>query len=158
MKNKKLAALLVFSFIFIGCLMNANEEEFIQSTQSTNFEEEQETPIPETYFEEEPEEGEQEQETIFEGGWITNIKNNAFATLEFTNNNFVYVSNDSMGMYYRSGSYSGTFTFTENILTLTTPDIVFTMIYNFRNNGSLLLENLGGNVLLNSGFEILTKQ
>jgi hypothetical protein len=96
--------------------------------------------------------------------WKTDVKNSYYATLEFTDNKFVYYSNDSITMYFRGGTYTGTFTYTENELVLTADydmsltNHTFKFIYNFRSSGDLVLEGVGGNRLLYSGFDNLGKQ
>ncbi|MDR1286363.1 MAG: hypothetical protein LBK08_02020 [Treponema sp.] len=139
------------------------EEQTPLFTKEQNQTFEEDTGVIEEQQEEE-EEGEQiqeeeiqeEQKTIFEGLWITNTKNNSFATFEFTNNTCVYESNDTIGAYFKSGLYSGKFEFTKNTITLTADEKVFFMYYSFQNN-NLVFETIGNDKLLISGFEILTK-
>jgi hypothetical protein len=180
--------LFVLSFAFIACPMDSgwespntnlngiteikeeeqqeknNDEEYeeIYNEENYNNNDQQE----EQNYDEEKEEIQEEEndeepiaQTIFEGTWTTNIYNynSVFMTLEFIDNKFIYFSN-STGMYFKSGSYTGTFEFTKNIITLTTDDMVFTMYYTIRNNGILILENSGNNRLFYAESEILTKQ
>jgi hypothetical protein len=107
---------------------------------------------------EQEEQREQVIKSVFEGSWITNTINNAYAVLQFTGNTFVYDSHDVMGMCFKTGTLTGSFTFTENTITLTSYDIIITMVYNFRANGNIVFENYEGNKLFYSGFETLKKE
>jgi hypothetical protein len=171
-KNLSVVMLLLLIFSFAGCPMDAKDGEPLQQTQRKQIQEQQEqiqqeksqesTPQQErgeSLQQEQESEQEQEQEkTIFEGAWITNTINNSFAVFEFTGSNFVYFSN-STGMYFRSGSFTGTFEFTKKMITFTTADNIFIMYYSFQNNGGILVfEDTGSNRLLYADFEKLTKQ
>jgi hypothetical protein len=103
-----------------------------------------------------PDPKEEDQTTKFEGTWVMEV-NSVSATYKFTNNNFVFSSNDTTEQYFAKGPFSGTFEFTETTITFTTTDKTWTLDYAFQ-NGMLSLSNSQGDNPTKLGNGTLTKQ
>jgi hypothetical protein len=138
MKNGSLVligVLLVFSFVFTGCPTDISTGIPMDTIPA-------DTP-PETK-EEPPETKEEDKTTKFEGTWVIEA-GSISATYRFTNENFVFSSNDTTETYFAEGPISGTFEFTETTITFTLSDNSKTWTIDYTlENGDLSLSNSQG--------------
>jgi hypothetical protein len=127
--------MLVFGLILAGCSTDGGQEDENQMTQ-------------------------------FEGTWktgfyggINDSQGTIQATYKFTNNNWIFSSNDESEQYFAKGPLSGNFEFTETTITFVISDdssVTWVMDYALQ-NGSMTITNSQGNNPTKLSNAILTR-